>query len=236
MNRTTPTSSQHLTRTAWLLAACLAFSACKKGETEAEPADPSATNTTTPTTKITAEAKPEEAAKEPTPTTPTEVPAPTETPTPTVDPAPAADTAPPEAVVDDGTSPLPTQVAPGDIVRTTKPRTPEHMIQQVLAAALEPDEEKGWQLFKSLLHTDELHPNGLITRRSMNFAASRRKVHLFIADKGDLPVFKVSRILDEGDGTLRFFVHNPESMPTPCTARVDANLTPPAWRVGLCSL
>jgi len=236
MNRMQSLSSQHLTRAALFLAACLAFSACKNGgDSGAQPAGPLTTTSTQPDPEATAEAKPEDAPIKPAPTTQPEEPAAAVTPTPSADPAPVADPAPP-AVVDDGTSPLPTQIAAGDIVRTTKERTPEHMIQQVLVAALEPDEEKGWQLFKSLLHTDELHPNGLITRRSMNFAASRRKVHLFIADKGDLPVFKVSRILDEGDGTLRFFVHNPESMPTPCTARVDANLTPPAWRVGLCSL
>jgi hypothetical protein len=150
--------------------------------------------------------------------------------TPAPAPSPAADHA------DDGQSPLPTRVKPGDIVRETHPRTPEHVIQQVLVAALDPDEAKGWERFKSLLHTDELHPNGLVTRRSMNFAASRRKVDLFLVEQGEVPVFQVSRLIDEGQDTLRFFVHNKESMPTPCTARIDHNLDPPSWRVGICSL
>jgi hypothetical protein len=70
----------------------------------------------------------------------------------------------------------------------------------------------------------------------MNFAASRRKVHLFLLEDSPKPVFKVERIVDDAPDTIRFFVHNPKSMPTPCTARLDQSLTPPAWRVGICSL
>jgi hypothetical protein len=137
---------------------------------------------------------------------------------------------------DDGVSPLPSALRPGDVVRDTDPRRPEHVIAGALAAAREPDEAKGWAAFEALLHTDEKLPDALITRRSMNFAASRRKVHLFLLEDAPKPVFKVERIVEEGTDTVRFFVHNPKSMPTPCTARLDANLKPPAWRVGICSL
>jgi hypothetical protein len=137
---------------------------------------------------------------------------------------------------DDGVSPLPSALRPGDVVRDTDPRRPEHVIAGALAAARDPDETRGWSAFEALLHTDEKLPDALITRRSMNFAASRRKAHLFLLEEGPKPVFKVDRIVEEGTDTVRFFVHNPKSMPTPCSARLDLTLKPPAWRVGICSL
>jgi hypothetical protein len=224
----------------WFVSACigLALPACDKKDSGTAPA-----GTTEPTAVAApaAPAAPTQAADATTAPTP-------ETPPVAVNPAPAAPTPEPEASptpapapaapveADDGVKPLGTHVLPGMVVRDTLPRTPERAIQDVLRAALEPDEEKGWEMFKALLHTDELLPNALITRRSMNFAASRRKVHLFLVEKAEVPVFKVARILDEGNDSLRFFVHNPESMPTPCVARIDRNLNPPAWRIGVCSL
>ncbi len=223
-----------------LLLACtlvVSLAACQKEQPAPAPGtpagDPVAASPNAPTPPASAEPAPAPTPPAQPAATPPASPPPAPPAQPAA-PAPAPTPATPEG--DDGKGPLPTQVKPGDIVRETHPRTPEHVIQQVLVAALEPDEAKGWEHFKSLLHTDELHPNGLVTRRSMNFAASRRKVDLFLVEKGPLPVFQVSRLLDEGNETLRFFVHNRESMPTPCTARIDRNLDPPAWRVGICSL
>lgn len=228
-----PTLPIHGRRFTFLLVTALlaASPACKKTENAAT-VDPAAA---APAAVVAPNAPPAS-----TPTTPTAAPAAAPAPAPSVETPPAADAPPPvpppTAEADDGVKPLGTHVLPGMVVRETLPRTPERAVQDVLRASLEVDENKGWEMFKSLLHTDELLPNALITRRSMNYAASRRKVDLFLVEKADMPVFKVARILDEGNDSLRFFVHNRESMPTPCTARIDHNLKPPQWKIGICSL
>ncbi len=125
---------------------------------------------------------------------------------------------------------------PGTVVRDPVPDSPEWLIQQVLVAAMDPDEAKGWALFESLLHEDQKAPNALTTRRSLNFAASRRKVKLFLFEDPSKPIYKVSRVVEETPTRVRIFVYNNSEggMPTPCELRMDENLK--KWRVGICSL
>ena len=142
------------------------------------------------------------------------------------DPAAAADTG---SETTNGTF-----VQAGSIVRTPDPETPEGVIQRAIAAAMEPDEAKAWEQFMALLHTDERLPNALSLRRSMNFAAMRRKVKLFLIEDETKPFYQVDRVL-EGPDTVRLFVHNKKSMPTPCEVRRDA-AQENKWRIATCSL
>ncbi len=133
-----------------------------------------------------------------------------------------------------GETKLGTFVQPGSIVRTPDPETPEGVIQRAIASAMEPDEPKAWEQFAALLHTDEKLPNALYSRRSMNFPAMRRKVKLFLIEDETKPYYQVDRVL-EGPDSVRLFVHNKGSMPTPCEVRRDT-AQENKWRVTTCSL
>ncbi|MFT7581762.1 MAG: hypothetical protein ACI9MR_003440 [Myxococcota bacterium] len=126
----------------------------------------------------------------------------------------------------------------GAIVTNPKAGTPQAVIMTVLAAANEPDEEKAWQLFKAQLHSREMLPNALKARRSLNFAASRRKVKLFLVENPDAPgvlSYKVSYIETPGEDQLKIFVHNAKASPTPCYVAKDPEQDN-AWKVTTCSL
>lgn len=177
--------------------------------------------------------------KEPAPTpTPTPTPAPTpDAPTPTPTPTPDAPTpTPTEAPPTAGDKPVGVTATPGTVVRDPVPDSPEWLIQQVLVASLEPDFEKGWALFESLLHEDQRIEKALISRKQLNYPASRRKVQLFIFEAGPKPIYRVDRLVEEGPNQYRFFLHNksPDSMPTPCEVRYDEKIK--KWGIGICSL
>lgn len=128
---------------------------------------------------------------------------------------------------------------PGTVVKNPAPDSPEWLIQQVLVAAMDPDEAKGWERYVSLLAEDQKIEKALISRRAMNFAASRRKVKLFVYEPSadpNQPVYKVDRVVEESPTQVRIFVHNnsEDGMPTPCELRLDENTK--KWRVGICSL
>ena len=127
-------------------------------------------------------------------------------------------------------------VTPGMVVKNPAVDSPEWLIEQVLVAAMEPDEAKGWALFESLLHVDEKIPNALISRRQLNYPASRRKVKLFLYEDPTKPIYKVSRVVEESPKSVRIYVHNnsENSMPTPCEVRMDDTIN--KWRIGICSL
>lgn len=174
-------------------------------------------------------------AKDPAPAptpTPSE-PAPTPTPTP-AEPTPGADPAKPSA--DGGDKPIAVTATPGTVVRNPEPNSPEWLIQQVLVASMEPDFEKGWALFESLLADDQKIEKALISRKQLNYPASRRKVKLFLYEDPEKPYYKIERIVQEGPNQYRFFLNNnsPDSMPTPCEVRYDE--AKKKWGVGICSL
>lgn len=163
-------------------------------------------------------------------------------------PEPPKEEPKPEAVADAGTAApdfpatvedKPTALVtatPGTIVRDPVPDSPEWLIQQVLVASMEPDEAKGWALFESLLHEDQKIENALVSRRQLNYPASRRKVKLFLFEDPSKPIYKIDRVVEESPTLVRIYVHNNSEggMPTPCEVRLDEKLK--KWRIGICSL
>lgn len=139
------------------------------------------------------------------------------------------------ATVEDKPTTLVT-ATPGTIVRDPAPDSPEWLIQQVLVAAMEPDEAKGWAIFESLLHEDQKIEKALISRRQLNYPASRRKVKLFLFEDPTKPIYRIDRVVEETPTLVRIYVHNNSEggMPTPCEVRYDQNLK--KWRIGICSL
>lgn len=227
------------------LAALLALAPLTACDKKADPAPQQAAGNTDPAPAKADPAPAPTPDKEPAPTpTADKPPAPTPTgDTPAPAPTPTDPAAPtPTPTGDGGTAPtagdkpIGLSATPGTVVKAPIPDSPEWLIQQVLVASLEPDFEKGWAHFESLLHEDQKIEKALISRKQLNYPASRRKVNLFIFEPGPTPIYRIDRIVDEGPNQYRIFVHNnsPDSMPTPCEVRYQENIK--KWRIGICSL
>ncbi len=219
-----------MVRMSLLSAVLVAFTVACGGKTEAPPAAPVAEVPAKPEEKKPEDKKPEEAKpeeakpEEAKPTSPSEP-----------DVAVALNDVGLPTKTNDQPTALVT-VTPGTVVKNPAVDSPEWLIEQVLVAAMEPDEAKGWAIFESLLHTDEKLPNALISRRQHNYPASRRKVKLFLYEDPTKPIYKVDRVVEEGPKSVRIYVHNnsENSIPTPCEVRMDDTLK--KWRIGICSL
>ncbi len=115
--------------------------------------------------------------------------------------------------------------------------TPEWVVQQALAAAAESDEEKGWDRFARLLHSEQRYANSLKQWRAFKFRDFRKRVQNYVKDaKG--PTYTIMRWVEEGEkgDTLTIFVEsNKTDMPTPCTVQIDDNLKG-LWKITRCSL
>ena len=114
--------------------------------------------------------------------------------------------------------------------------SPEAVVFDALAAALDPNEPKGWKSFKALLHSDQLaSPISEKTWRTMNFSALRRKARLYLEDDA-LPTYKLAYTEDMAPAGLKLFIFNEKSeVPTPCTVHPDPQHNN-AWRISMCSL
>jgi len=220
---------------AWIVGLALTLGACG-GKDEATPEAPAPAAAEPAKEAPAAEARGEEpttaAAPAPKPAEEATAPKPTEE-VPAPKPADAAAAAPTEVVVDD----LDAYVYPArnTVVRDPDPSTPEGIIARALAAAMNPDEAAGWREFEALLHTSEKLPNALTSRRQLNWPAMRRKVPLFLVEDETKPIYRWSYVEELPNNTLKIFVHNKESMPTPCYLRRDAEQDN-AWRITTCSL
>ena len=122
----------------------------------------------------------------------------------------------------------------GVLVQAPKAGSPEAVVQGLIAAAMYPSEEAGWEAVQPLLHSSISAPAALKKYRQMNYATSRRKVALFTPDDTK-PHFRVVQQSKLSEDEIKLFVHNEQSMPTPCTLKRDAQAEG-AWRVYVCSL
>ena len=119
-------------------------------------------------------------------------------------------------------------------VLTPAPNTPEATLFLAMQSAIAPNEEAGWAQFEPLLD-----PNGAATTakairswREFNFAAFRRKAHLYTIHDGH-PAFRIAYAEPQADGDLKVFVVNEQSMPTPCQLRQHHD---GPWRITTCGL
>lgn len=118
----------------------------------------------------------------------------------------------------------------GEKVTNPAPGTPEAVLQEVLRAASNPDEEAGWERFSTLLHSAEIEsPQAMTKWRTMNFPAIRRKVEYLLEDKAAATFVIMDR--REEPPSLILSVKNSQSdLPTPCKLRQDPSAGN-AWRV-----
>ena len=108
--------------------------------------------------------------------------------------------------------------------------TPEQVLQELLKAAMMPDEQESWIAFSALLHSDEVaSPAAMNEWETMRFPSIRRKAANLLKDASAL-TYVVMEKRTEGQN-LKIFVQNSQSdMPTPCTLRRDPSRGN-AWRV-----
>ncbi len=112
--------------------------------------------------------------------------------------------------------------------------TPEWVIQEVLRAALEEDEEVGWRSFARLLHSEQKHGASLDNWRSFRYRNLRGKVNLYLKDR-EAVSYEIVRVNVEDSGGHTYFIYNQQSDPTPCTVLQDERADN-AWRISRCSL
>lgn len=121
----------------------------------------------------------------------------------------------------------------GVTVDKPEPETAEWVIKEVLLAAKDPDEERGWEKFQKLLHSQERSTNALKGWQQFGWPRMRRQAHLYL-DEHDRFVLRDFKEM-QNDG-IDFFLENRErDLPTPCAVYLDfANNK--HWRVKRCSL
>lgn len=123
-----------------------------------------------------------------------------------------------------------TTISEGDL------STPEGVVLEAIRAALEKDEEDGWNRFRALLHSRQLESQASEKNwRTLNFQTFRRKLPLYLEDD-TAPVYKRCYSEEVHADTVKVYIQNEKSeMPTPCSLKKDAEAGG-AWRIDLCSL
>ncbi|MEZ4265812.1 MAG: hypothetical protein R3F39_05495 [Myxococcota bacterium] len=123
-----------------------------------------------------------------------------------------------------------------DTITVAEPGTPAWPIQQVIKGALNPDEEAGWEQFRSAFHHAEIESRGAETMlRSLNYPKTRRLVPLYLRDD-TVPTFEICYTEMVAGDVLVVFVKNERAeIPTPCRLKRDEKADG-AWRAYLCSL
>lgn len=110
----------------------------------------------------------------------------------------------------------------GDTITDPEPGSPEKVVQEVLRAARNGDEEAGWEQFQPLLHPEETElQSSLNNWREFKYRGIRKKVNLLLKDPATM-TFEVMDRREEGK-TLVVMVENSGSdLPTPCRLKPDA--------------
>jgi len=118
----------------------------------------------------------------------------------------------------------------GVTISNPDPGTPEKAVQDVLSAAMMPEDQDAWMAFASLLHSEEVaSPAAMNEWETMRFPALRRKAPYLLKDR-TAHSYVVMEKRTEGNN-LKIFVQNQQSdLPTPCTLRRDP-VNGNAWRV-----
>jgi hypothetical protein len=115
-----------------------------------------------------------------------------------------------------------TKLGIGDTITDPAPGTPEKVVQDVLRAARNGDEEAGWEQFQKLLHPEEVElQSSLSNWRQFKYRGIRKKVNLLVQDPATM-TFKVMDRREEGASLVVMVENSGSDMPTPCRLKTDA--------------
>jgi hypothetical protein len=111
--------------------------------------------------------------------------------------------------------------------------TAEWVLREVLLAAAEKDEDKGFSRLQKVLHTAERTTNSLKDWAAFKYPRMRRQANLYLDDAGCFTVVDFRTMQNEG---IEYFVQNRfRDLPTPCTVYTDHDNNG-LWRIKRCSL
>ncbi len=121
-------------------------------------------------------------------------------------------------------------------IQVCKPEveTAEWVLMEVVLAAKDADEERGWERLQKVLHSSERTANALRGWHEGNWPRMRKQVKDYLDDQGcfTLRDFKAQ----QGERGVDFFIENrSRDLPTPCAVYQDENNNH-LWRVKRCSL
>ncbi len=122
-------------------------------------------------------------------------------------------------------------------VTDPEPESAEWVLLQVLQAALEKDEEVGWERFQKVLHSSERTTQGLQNWHEMGWKRIRKQADDYLDDDGSFKIVDFKDIMSSTEEVvgLEFYVESvKKEMPTPCAVYIDEEAAG-HWRVRRCS-
>ncbi|GEM_PF-3591975 len=115
--------------------------------------------------------------------------------------------------------------------------TAEWVLMKTLKAMQEKNDEKGWESFQKLLHSQERTVNSLRSWRQMTWRRMRKQKDHYLDEDGCYKIIQL-RKLESSRGTLQgleFYVEsNKKEMGTPCSVYRDKD-NKDRWRIKRCS-
>lgn len=114
----------------------------------------------------------------------------------------------------------------------------EWVLKEVVDSALDKNEERGWERFQVVLHSEERTPNALRSWYDHAWKRMRRQMPDYVEPDGSFKIvdFKKMMLNVGGLAGYEFFIESRmKEMPTPCTVYID-EASGGEWRVRRCSL
>ena len=121
----------------------------------------------------------------------------------------------------------------GVTVSDPEPETAEWVLREALLAGIEPEEEKGWERFQKVLHSQERTVAALNSWRQFGWPRIRKQAKNYLDDDGRF-VLRDFRTL-QNDGIDSFLDNHTRELPTPCSVYMDYDNNK-LWRIKRCSL
>jgi len=124
-----------------------------------------------------------------------------------------------------------------DTVVNPDPGSAEAVVQELLAASIDENAERGWEAFQVLLHTQERSSRGAMSScRKIYWPGFRRKAEFFLVDPSNTTYDILEDRAGETDDYRKIFIRNIASdQATPIPLKRDRNHHD-SWRIAACSL
>lgn len=126
----------------------------------------------------------------------------------------------------------------GITVTDPDPESAEWVLKQAIDAANDSNEERGWEQFQQVLHSEERTPNALRGWYDHAWKRMRRQAKDYVQEDGSFKIVDFKEMMRSAGGTAgyEYFIESSKKqMPTPCAVYVDDG-NGGKWRIRRCSL
>lgn len=126
----------------------------------------------------------------------------------------------------------------GIVVTNPDPESAEWVIKQAIEAAMDSNEETGWERFQQTLHSEERTPNALRGWYEGGWKRMRRQAKDYVDPDGSFKIVDFKEIMASAGGIAgyEFYLESHrKEMPTPCAVYTDDD-NGGKWRIRRCSL